>query len=111
MLEDKALMAVDDNAGSPFRDRIYVTWTEFAADGTAYIYEVALERLRRDVLARVLVSADSPLCTNTFGAGTPNGNCNENQFSDPFVGPDGALYVAYDNFNNRRPAGTTTATR
>ena len=40
VLEDKALIAIDDNVDSPFRDRIYVTWTEFAADGTAYIYEV-----------------------------------------------------------------------
>jgi hypothetical protein len=48
----------------------------------------------------VVVSTTSPLCVNTFGAGTPQGPCNENQFSDPFVGPDGALYVAYDNFNN-----------
>ena len=31
---------------------------------------------------------------------TPHGNCNENQYSDPFVGPDGALYVAFNNFNN-----------
>ena len=40
------------------------------------------------------------MCPVTYGAGTPNGNCNENQFSDPFVGPDGALYVAYNNYNN-----------
>ena len=40
------------------------------------------------------------LCTVTFGAGTPNGNCNENQDSDPFTGPDGALYVAFNNYNN-----------
>ena len=26
--------------------------------------------------------------------------CNENQFSDPFTGPDGALYVTWSNFNN-----------
>jgi len=28
-LEDKALMSVDNHVGSPFQDRIYVTWTEF----------------------------------------------------------------------------------
>ena len=48
----------------------------------------------------MVVSGNSSLCTVTYGAGTPNGNCNENQFSDPFVGPDGALYVAYNNYNN-----------
>ena len=48
----------------------------------------------------MVVSGNSSLCPQTFGAGTPHGNCNENQFSDPFVGPDGSLYVAYNNFNN-----------
>lgn len=99
-LEDKALMAIDDNAGSPFRDRIYVTWTEFAADGSAYIYETHSNDYGETFSPKVLVSGDSPLCVVTYGAGTPNGNCNENQYSDPFVGPDGALYVAYSNFNN-----------
>ena len=38
-LLDKQLMTVDNHTSSPFRDRIYVTWTLFAADGTSYIYE------------------------------------------------------------------------
>ena len=105
-LEDKALMTVDDNRNSAFRDRIYVTWTEFAADGTAYIYEVHSNDYGETFSNRVLVSSDSPDCTNTFGAGTTQGKCNENQFSDPFVGPDGALYVAYNNFNNQPTTGT-----
>lgn len=100
VLEDKALMAIDDHAGSPFQDRIYVTWTEFAADGTAYIYETHSDDYGETFSPRVLVSSDSALCANTFGVPTPQGKCNENQDSDPFVGADGNLYVAYDNFNN-----------
>jgi hypothetical protein len=100
VLEDKALMAIDDNTSSPFRDRIYVTWTEFAADGSSYIYETHSDDYGETFSPRVVVSGNSSLCPVTFGAGTPNGNCNENQFSDPFVGPDGALYVVYSNFNN-----------
>ncbi len=100
ILEDKPYMTVDDHVGSPFQDRIYVTWTEFAADGSAYIWESHSNDYGEHFSARVLVSGDSPLCVNTFGAGTPNGNCNENQFSQPFTGPDGALYVVFNNFNN-----------
>jgi hypothetical protein len=100
VLEDKALMAVDNSVSSPFRDRVYVTWTEFAADGTAYIYEVHSSDYGQTFSPRVLVSQDNGLCPVTFGVPTPQGNCNENQFSDPFTGPDGALYVAYSNFNN-----------
>ena len=38
-LLDKEYLAIDNHRGSPFQDRLYVTWTLFAADGTGYIYE------------------------------------------------------------------------
>jgi len=114
-LEDKELLAVDHNATAcatsttavtpgasctPFQDRIYVTWTEFAPDGSAYIWESYSSDYGEHFSQRHLVSGDSALCPVTFGAGTPDGKCNENQFSQPFVGPDGTLYVAWSNFNN-----------
>jgi hypothetical protein len=97
---DKPYLTVDSHAGSPFQDRIYVTWTLFAADGTSYIYEVHSDDYGQSFSTPVVVSTTSALCANTFGAATANGTCNENQFSDPFTGPDGTLYVVYDNFNN-----------
>ncbi|MBJ7609183.1 MAG: exo-alpha-sialidase [Candidatus Dormibacteraeota bacterium] len=100
VLEDKQLMAVDNHVSSPFRDRVYVTYTEFAANGTAYIYERYSQDYGQTFSPRTLVSANSSLCPTTFGLPTPNGNCNQNQFSQPFVGKDGALYVGYNNFNN-----------
>jgi hypothetical protein len=100
VLEDKALMAVDNGLRSPYRDRVYVTWTEFAADGTGYIYETHSSDYGETFSPRVLVSSTSTLCGNTYGLPTPNGACNENQDSDPFIGPDGALYVAFNNYNN-----------
>ena len=100
-LNDKPYMTVDNHAGSPFRDRIYVTWTVFAADGTGYIYEVHSNDYGQTFSSPVVVSGtSSSLCSNTFALPTPQGTCNENQFSDPFIGSDGALYVAYANFNN-----------
>jgi hypothetical protein len=97
---DKPYMTIDNHAASPFRDRIYVTWTIFDADGTAYIWEVHSDDYGQSFSSPVLVSGTSSLCSNTFGVPTPQGTCNENQYSDPFTGPDGALYVAYSNFNN-----------
>jgi hypothetical protein len=105
VLEDRALVTIDDNVHSSYRDRVYVTWTEFAADGTAYIYEVHSDDYGETWSHRVLVSASSPTCTNTFGLPTPGGTCNMNQSSDPFVGKDGSLYVAWDNFNNQPTSG------
>jgi hypothetical protein len=99
-LLDKQLMTVDNTSGSPFQDRIYVTWTDFASDGSAYIFEAHSADYGQTFSAPVVVSADSALCPRTFGAGTPHGRCNENQFSQPFTGSDGALYVVWANFNN-----------
>ena len=100
ILNDKPYMTIDNSPTSPFRDRIYVTWTLFAADGTAYIYEVHSDDYGQTFSSPVVVSTtSSALCTNT-GAPTPQGTCNSNQFSDPFTAPDGTLYVAFANFNN-----------
>jgi hypothetical protein len=97
---DKPYMTIDNHVSSPFRDRIYVTWTQFAADGTGYIYGAYSSDYGQTFSSPVVVSRTSSLCPNTFGLATPHGKCNENQFSDPFTGPDGTLYVAYANFNN-----------
>jgi len=100
VLEDKPLFAIDSNHSSPFRDRIYVTWTSFTADGNAYINEVQSADGGETWSARKAISGNSALCNLTYGLPTPHGTCNQNQFSDPFVGSDGNLYVAYANYNN-----------
>ncbi len=97
---DKQLMTVDNHVRSPYRDRVYVTWTTFAPDGTAYIYESHSADYAETWSDPVVVSTTSGLCTNTFGVPTPEGTCNQNQFSQPFTAPDGTLYVAWANFNN-----------
>jgi hypothetical protein len=97
---DKQLLTVDNHIGSPFQDRLYVTWTLFDTDGTAYIFEAHSNNYGESFSSPVVVSKTSSLCGNTFGFPTPHGKCNENQFSQPFTGPDGNLYVTWANFNN-----------
>jgi hypothetical protein len=101
---DKQLLTVDNHRGSRFRDRVYVTWTTFTADGTAYIFASHSADYAETWSAPVLVSRGSPLCTRDFGAPTTLGTCNTNQFSQPFTAPDGTLYVTWANYNNT-PAG------
>ena len=104
-LLDKPYMTIDDNVASPFRDRIYVTWTYFASDGSAKIYEAHSSNYGQTFSCAMvsaptsctLVSTPSPLCPVSV---TVPGSCDANQFSQPFVGPDGALYVVFDNYNN-----------
>ena len=93
-------MTVDNNLGSKYQDRVYVTWTFFDADGTGYIYGAYSSDYGQTFSKPVIVSTSSSMCPNSYGLPTPNGKCNENQFSDPFVGSDGTLYVVYSNFNN-----------
>jgi len=100
VLEDKPMFAIDSTPSSPYKDRIYITWTSFTTDGGAYIWLVSSADGGETWTARKAISGNSALCNQTYGVPTPYGTCNENQFSDPFVGPDGALYVAYDNYNN-----------
>ena len=88
---DKQLLTVDNHPGSPFQDRVYVSWTEFAADGTAFIYSTYSKDYGEHFSAPRLTSLSSPLC---------GGDCNGNQFSQPFTAPDGTLYITYANFNN-----------
>jgi hypothetical protein len=125
-LEDKQYIAVDHNNNAcpasvttanpgatctPFQDRIYITWTEFAPNGTAFIYESYSSDYGEHFSAKHLVSLTSTaLCPNDYGLGTAD-TCNENQFSQPFVGPDGVLYVIYSNFNNPETFGTTNDNR
>jgi hypothetical protein len=100
ILNDKPYMAVDNSPTSPFRDRIYVAWTIFAADGTAYIFAAHSNDYGQTFSSPVLASTTSPsLCTNKLGLPTPKGTCNFNQGADPFVAPNGTLYIAYSNFN------------
>ncbi len=93
---DKPYMTVDNHAGSPHQDAVYVTWTTFDADGTAKIFEAHSNDYGQTFSSPVLVSTPSTLCPVSV-VGT--GNCDANQFSDPFTGQDGALYVVYSNFN------------
>jgi hypothetical protein len=105
-LLDKQLLTVDDGMSSPFRDRVYVTWTTFAADGTAYIYESHSADYGETFSAPVLVSTNSSLCARPATSTHPNGTCDNNQFSDPFVAPDGTLYVVWANYNNALASAT-----
>jgi len=101
-LVDKEYIAADTTNG-PFRDRIYVTWTWYKADGSASLYEAYSSDYGEHFSTPVLVTNSSTLCPS--GATAPN-ICDLTSFSQPFVGPDGALYVVYANYN----AGQASAT-
>ena len=68
---DKELMTIDNHEGSPFQDRIYVSWTRFDPDGTAYIYLAYSRDYGEHFSSPKLVSRHSSLCANDLGVPTP----------------------------------------
>jgi hypothetical protein len=85
-LNDKEWIAVDSHAGSPFRDRVYVSWTRFVfnAHTGAYVQSPIAFVYSKDGGA-------------TFSA--PQlivGNVLYGQGSHPTVAPDGTVYVFWD---------------
>jgi hypothetical protein len=103
--EDKPYVTVDDHAASPFRDRVYVTWTEFTTT-TAFIYEASSSDFGQTFGPRHLISTASTLCPFPISA---TGGCDNNQFSQPFTGPDGALHVVWSNYNTVDTSAATPA--
>jgi hypothetical protein len=82
-LNDKEWIAVDSHASSPFRDRVYVTWTRFlfSAQKGSYVQSPIMFASSSDGGATF---SDPKLIT---------GNVLYDQGSRPVVGPDGTLYV------------------
>ena len=80
MFNDKPMITVDTNPGSSFVNRVYVTWD--AAGGPLGI--------------QVSSSSDHGVTFSApVSAGIPKGIG-----ADPFVGPDGALHVAWQDFHD-----------
>lgn len=85
-LNDKEWIAVDSHAGSPFQDRIYVTWTRFLFNplNGRYVQSPILFASSAD--GGATFTAPVPVSrTVLYGSG-----------SRPIVGPDGTVYVFWD---------------
>ena len=100
-LVDKPYMAIDINPGSPFLDRIYVSWTNYPADfSTAPIFFAYSADHGVTWHQSGMINGVSPtLCPVTFGSDAP-GTCNNSSFSEPFVAPNGDVFVTFINGNN-----------
>lgn len=103
---DKVYIAVDAHPGSPFKDRIYVTWTRFLTGPAGQYVESPIYVAYSDDLGETfstpkeISGSSSALCPFQFGdKDTPA--CDEDQFSQPVVGPDGTVYVAFENFQSK----------
>lgn len=85
-LNDKEWIAADANASSPFRDRVYVSWTRFKFNAHNGNY-----------VQSPIFFAYSTDGGKTFSEPKNiGGNVLYDQGSRPLVGPDGTLYVIFN---------------
>jgi hypothetical protein len=102
VFNDKPYITVDNNPTSSFYGRLYVTWTRFTFDQFGrYISSPIFLAFSDDggqtfSTGKEISGTSSALCANPFKSFNTN-ICNEDQFSSPVVGPDGTLYVAFEN--------------
>jgi hypothetical protein len=103
LFNDKEWIVTDNNPASPFYGRTYLTWSKFESHDGAYASSAIFESHSDDGGAtwsepREISGSNPALCT--FQESGPAGECDENQFSVPTVGPDGTVYVAFENEQN-----------
>ncbi len=99
VFNDKPWMAVD-TSGGPHDGRVYVSWTRFNFQGNRYRESPILMAYSDDNGQSwsdpMEVSGFSEtLCREQVSG--HKGRCDESQFSNIVVGPDGTLYVAFIN--------------
>jgi hypothetical protein len=103
VFNDKPFIVADSHRGSPKRDYVYATWTRFSATtaGVGFnspIYFSQSSDGGATWSAGIEVSGAAAVCT--VGSAESNANaCDQDQGSDPIVGPDGTVYVSFANFN------------
>ena len=103
LFNDKEWIVTDNNPTSPYYGRTYLTWTKFVSANGAYVSSPIYESHSDDggkhwTKAREISGSNAGLCT--FQVSGPAGQCDENQFSVGTVGPDGTVYVAFENEQN-----------
>jgi len=104
LFNDKEWIVTDNNPSSKFYGRTYVTWSQFASHFGEYESSAILESHSDDggrhwSKAEEISGKSKTLCT--FQTQGKEGACDEDQFSVPTVGPDGTVYVAFENAQNQ----------
>ena len=103
LFNDKEWIVTDNNPSSSFYGRTYLTWSKFVSSSGEYESSPIYESHSDDggkhwTKAQEISGLNAGICT--FQVSGPAGQCDENQFSVPTVGPDGTVYVAFQNEQN-----------
>jgi len=104
LFNDKPWIVADNNPGSPWYGRVYLTWSKFFSQSGVYISSAIWESHSDDggqhwSTPHAISGSNPALCT--FQIAGPAGECDENQFSVGTIGPNGTVYVAFQNEQNQ----------
>jgi hypothetical protein len=111
--DDKELLAVDTSPTSPNNGNVYITWTIFnftcgpshdSFCDAPIFFSRSTNGGQSWSDATEISGANPDLCAfgDTFDPSQPPDACNNDQFSQPVVGPDGTIYVFFMNFNTNK---------
>jgi hypothetical protein len=102
---DKEFIVADASPGSPKADNVYATWTRFALTDVVDVPVHSPIYFSQSTNGGVTWSpgieisgANTTFCTAFSGEANANA-CDQDQGSDPIVGPVGTIYVSFFNGN------------
>ena len=104
VLHDKEFIVADASPGSPKKNNVYMTWTRFTTTGVGVggdspIYFSQSSDGGSTWSAGIQISGANPTACTVFQGEALIGACDQDQGSDPIVGPDGTIYVSFNNGN------------
>jgi len=104
LFNDKEWVVTDNNPSSPYYGRTYLTWSKFVSASGAYQSSAIFESHSDDggkhwTKAKEISGSNAALCT--FQISGPPGQCDQNQVPVPTIGPNGTVYVAFENEQNQ----------
>jgi hypothetical protein len=105
IFNDKELLTADAHLGSPKANNVYMTWTRFATTNFGVrsdspIFFSQSTDGGATWSPGIEVSGSNATACTAFSAEKLNPNaCDQDQGSDPIVGPDGKIYVFFGNGN------------
>lgn len=94
---DKEFIAADANPSSPKANNVYVTWTRFTTQHSPIYFSQSINGGATWSPGIEISGTNAAVCT--VGSVIP-GECDQDQGSDPVVGPDGTVYVSFFNGNH-----------
>jgi hypothetical protein len=109
IFNDKELMVGDTRPASAKKGRLYVTWTRFEANGTEVggrspiVFSQSLDGGATWSRPIIISGTNGSFCSIFSGTPDNPNACDQDQGSDPVVGPDGTIYVVFGNGNTPQP--------